>query len=223
MTQPTYRSIGDSSLIDLLDRLLETGVVATGDVVLGLADVDLARINLQLVLSTVDALMADDSGDVAALPTGAPPTPTSTPTSAATSAAPPAAEHPADPAKSTDGVASQRAGSARPEPPGSQSDPNLGGRSTPGSRTTDSPPQLPDRDRSDLGIGGLLVAVIEIVHRLLERQAIHRMERGSLTNDQIERLGEALMALDQRVNQLIEIFGTRSAPALPVTVAGIAH
>ena len=61
------------------------------------------------------------------------------------------------------------------------------------------------------------------MHRLLERQAIHRMERGSLTNDQIERLGEALMALDQRVNQLIEIFGTRSTSALPVTVAGIAN
>ena len=73
MTQPTYRSIGDSSLIDLLDRLLETGVVATGDVLLGLADVDLVRVNLQLVLGAVDTLMADDSGDAAALPTGATP------------------------------------------------------------------------------------------------------------------------------------------------------
>ncbi|HEU5270478.1 MAG TPA: gas vesicle protein K, partial [Jatrophihabitans sp.] len=82
---------------------------------------------------------------------------------------------------------------------------------------------LDSSDRSDLGVGGLLVAVIEIVHRLLERQAIHRMERGSLTSEQIERLGQALMALDQRVNQLIEIFNPHSAPASPVTVAGAAH
>ena len=64
------------------------------------------------------------------------------------------------------------------------------------------------------------MAVIEILHRLLERQAIHRMERGSLTSDQIERLGQALMALDQRINQLIEIFNPHSAPALPVAITG---
>jgi Gas vesicle protein K len=134
-----------------------------------------------------------------------------------------AAERPTDTGGPAEGAGSGRAGTSRPEPlAGTRFEPNFGGRSTAGSRPADSPP-LPDPNRSDLGIGGLLVAVIEIVHRLLERQAIHRMERGSLTNDQIERLGEALMALDQRVNQLIEIFGTRSTSALPVTVAGIAN
>jgi len=193
MPQPSRRTLGDSSLIDLLDRLVETGVVATGDVLLGLADVDLIRVNLQLVLGAVDTLMADDD----ALPTVQ---------LAASNAGPAAAATDADTAP----VAAQPKHAAQPRPAAQRT-------------VTPAPspaPALQPADRSDLGIGGLLVAVIEIVHRLLERQAIHRMERGSLTSDQIERLGQALQALDQRVNQLIEMFTTHSAPALPVTVTG---
>jgi len=214
MTQPAYRSIGDSSLIDLLDRLVETGVVATGDVLLGLADVDLVRVNLQLVLGAVDTLMDDrDDRDVAGLPAATAP-PTTEPSSATRNSA---ARNSAEPSSTARNSATRDPAQVAP---GVEvgADPAAAIRPTAG-----PPPQLPDPDRSDLGIGGLLVAVIEIVHRLLERQAIHRMERGSLTSDQIERLGEALMALDQRVSQLIEIFGTRSAPALPVTVAGAAN
>lgn len=198
MTQPRQRTIGDSSLIDLLDRLVETGVVATGDVLLGLADVDLIRVNLQLVLGAVDTLLADDD----ALPTVR--------LDAADAGSLGAAAHTdtAQPHRSVD-AQPNRSTDARPGP------------ATVAQRTT--PPALQPADRSDLGIGGLLVAVIEIVHRLLERQAIHRMERGSLTSDQVERLGQALQALDQRVNQLIEMFTTHSAPALPVTVTGAAH
>ena len=191
MTQPTQRTLGDSSLIDLLDRLVETGVVATGDVLLGLADVDLIRVNLRLVLGAVDTLMADDRPVAPWQPQQQ------------------IAQH--DPAQ---------------REPAARSQPATAAHDTPGpAPVTGTPPslRLDSPDRSDLGIGGLLVAVIEIVHRLLERQAIHRMERGSLTNDQVERLGQALMALDQRINQLIEIFNPHSVPALPVTVAGAGH
>jgi len=201
MTQPTRRTLGDSSLIDLLDRLVETGVVATGDVLLGLADVDLIRVNLQLVLGAVDTLMADDD-------------PPATPWQPQQQLA----QHRTAQRETTQHRTAQRESTqhrtAQREQTGVSGTPVAG---NPPSLRLDSP------DRSDLGIGGLLVAVIEIVHRLLERQAIHRMERGSLTNDQVERLGQALMALDQRINQLIEIFNPHSAPALPVTVAGVAH
>jgi len=209
MTQPTRRTLGDSSLIDLLDRLVETGVVATGDVLLGLADVDLIRVNLQLVLGAVDTLMADDD------PSAAPwqPQQQQLQTAQRDSPARPQPVALSQPATQREPAARSQPAAAAPETPGS------------GTPVAGNPPslRLDSPDRSDLGIGGLLVAVIEIVHRLLERQAIHRMERGSLTNDQVERLGQALMALDQRINQLIEIFNPHSAPALPVTVAGVAH
>ena len=47
------------SLVDLLDRLLGTGVVLAGDVVISLAGVDLVQIKLQALISSVRAEMAD--------------------------------------------------------------------------------------------------------------------------------------------------------------------
>jgi hypothetical protein len=204
------RSIGDSSLIDLLDRLVETGVVATGDVLLGLADVDLIRVNLQLVLGAVDTLHPEHEGR---------------PPSAAPDAhTPPAPRNPAlrspapsSPAASTPAPRSRPVTNTQPV-----TDPQPVSNAQTAQVTVPSL-RLDDPDRPDLGVGGLLVAVIEIVHRLIERQAIHRMERGSLTSDQIERLGQALMALDQRINQLVEIFTPHSAPAFPVAITGAAY
>ena len=49
------RSYGDGqiALVDLLDRLLGTGVVITGDVVISLAGVDLVLVRLNVLISSV--------------------------------------------------------------------------------------------------------------------------------------------------------------------------
>lgn len=47
------------SLVDLLDRLLGTGVVLAGDVVISLAGVDLVQVRLHALISSVRAEMAD--------------------------------------------------------------------------------------------------------------------------------------------------------------------
>jgi Gas vesicle protein len=49
---------GQVSLVDLLDRLLGTGVVLAGDIVISLADVDLVDIRLNALVTTVRADMA---------------------------------------------------------------------------------------------------------------------------------------------------------------------
>ncbi|MEU2612454.1 gas vesicle protein [Micromonospora sp. NPDC007271] len=46
------------ALVDLLDRVLATGVVITGDITLAIADVDLVRISLRALVASVDALAA---------------------------------------------------------------------------------------------------------------------------------------------------------------------
>ncbi|WP_371680925.1 gas vesicle protein [Streptomyces sp. NBC_01276] len=51
------------ALVDLLDRLLAGGVVITGDIVLSIADIDLVRISLRALITSVSSL-----GDSAALP-----------------------------------------------------------------------------------------------------------------------------------------------------------
>lgn len=43
----------------------------------------------------------------------------------------------------------------------------------------------------------------------MERQAIRRVDEGGLTDEQIERLGATLMALEQRMRELREHFGLR--------------
>ncbi|MDO8438223.1 MAG: gas vesicle protein [Nitrosomonadaceae bacterium] len=47
-----------SSLCELLDRVLNTGVVATGDIVISVAGVDLIYLNLQLLLTSVETARA---------------------------------------------------------------------------------------------------------------------------------------------------------------------
>ena len=44
------------ALVDLLDRVLATGVVVTGDITISIADVDLIRISLRALLSSVGTL-----------------------------------------------------------------------------------------------------------------------------------------------------------------------
>jgi hypothetical protein len=52
---------GDGTLVDLLDRLLAGGIVVTGDVILTVADIDLVRIRLLAVLSSIPTLMPAES------------------------------------------------------------------------------------------------------------------------------------------------------------------
>lgn len=57
---------------------------------------------------------------------------------------------------------------------------------------------------SGQGLGQVVVAVLEILRDLMERQAIRRMESGSLTPDEVERLGRSLLALDRQFAELRE-------------------
>jgi hypothetical protein len=57
------------------------------------------------------------------------------------------------------------------------------------------------------GLGRLVVAVLEVVAELLERQAIRRVAAGSLTDDEVERLGQALIALRGQFAELRTALG----------------
>jgi hypothetical protein len=47
------QAYGDIALVDLLDRLLGTGVVIAGDIVISLAGVDLVQVSLRALISSV--------------------------------------------------------------------------------------------------------------------------------------------------------------------------
>lgn len=63
-----------------------------------------------------------------------------------------------------------------------------------------------DPDEVEQGLVQLVLTIVELVRDLMERQAVRRIEAGSLTDDQIERLGETFVKLEARMEELKEVF-----------------
>src|SRR5256886_14531832 len=71
---------------------------------------------------------------------------------------------------------------------------------------------IPDRIAADSdivenGLAKLVLSIIELVRRLLEKQALRRMDAGNLSDAEIERLGAALMKLEEKMEELKRVFG----------------
>src|SRR5947209_14071629 len=64
-------------------------------------------------------------------------------------------------------------------------------------------------DNIEQGLARLVLSLIELLRRLLERQAIRRMEGGSLTDAKIEEMGQALMKLEIKIHEIAGMFGLR--------------
>jgi hypothetical protein len=56
-------------------------------------------------------------------------------------------------------------------------------------------------------VAQLVLTLVEFIRQLLERQSIRRMEAGTLTDDQIEDVGRALMQLEETVRDIAGKFG----------------
>lgn len=63
----------------------------------------------------------------------------------------------------------------------------------------------------DQGLAKLVLSLIELLRQLLERQAIRRMEGGSLSDEQVESMGSALMKLETKIREMTEQFGLTPA------------
>ena len=84
---------------------------------------------------------------------------------------------------------------------------NVGGQSPVGealSRHIDVNPES-----VEVGLARLVLTVIELLRRLLERQALRRIEGGSLADEEIERLGETFMNLEKRMHEVAAAFGLK--------------
>src|SRR5688572_17475181 len=64
-----------------------------------------------------------------------------------------------------------------------------------------------DPDDVERGLAGLVLTLVEFLRQVLERQAIRRMEGGSLSDDEVERVGLALMRLEQKIGEIAKQFG----------------
>jgi len=64
-----------------------------------------------------------------------------------------------------------------------------------------------DPDEVQRSVAQLVLTLVEFVRKLLERQAIRRMEAGTLTDQQTEDVGRALMKLEETVSDIATKFG----------------
>ena len=64
-----------------------------------------------------------------------------------------------------------------------------------------------DPERVERGLAQLVLTIVELLRQIMERQALRRIDGGTLSDEQVERLGRTFMELDQRMAQLRDEFG----------------
>jgi len=64
-----------------------------------------------------------------------------------------------------------------------------------------------DPENLERGLAQLVMTIVELLRQLMERQALRRIDGGTLSADQVERLGQTFMELDKRMAELREEFG----------------
>ena len=79
-------------------------------------------------------------------------------------------------------------------------------------RTAGASGTLPRRINADeknieKDLAKLVLSVVDLVRQLMERQAVRRVNAGSLSEDEVERMGETFLKLDKRMTELRTAFG----------------
>ena len=107
------------------------------------------------------------------------------------------------------GVAGARPEGRPPAAPGSGSQPpgSAAGARAGGARLGEGGRVNLDPESTRNGVAQLVLALVKFLHELLERQAVRRMEAGSLSDEEIERLGVALMKQAEELTRLAKEFG----------------
>lgn len=64
-------------------------------------------------------------------------------------------------------------------------------------------------ERSDQGLAKLVLTLVELLRRVMEHEALRRIDGGTLSEEEIERMGEAFLQLDNKMTEMREIFGLK--------------
>jgi len=64
-----------------------------------------------------------------------------------------------------------------------------------------------DPESVEKGLVSLVLTIVELLRQLMERQALRRVDQGTLSDDQIEKIGWTLMSLEQKMAELRDHFG----------------
>lgn len=190
MTDSDLFSDDRLDLGDLLNHVLDKGVVLHGDVLLSVADIDLVRLNIGLLLAAVETSLQK--------------APRRTQGSLATVLGPP------DFSGNTGRKLAGEPGAPAALPVESRRPSPLTGDVELNEVATSLPERInADPEKVENGLARLVLTLIEVLRKVLEHQAVRRMEGGSLSEEEVERLGLALLRLNDRMQDMKGIFGLK--------------
>ena len=171
-------------LAEVLSHVLDKGVVLRGEVMLAVADIDLIKLDLGLLLTAVETAMRRPTRP------GGPAHP-----------AIPGGRVPFESRPSSGSTMESQVVESLPAP----KDVPV----TPLEAVAEAlPPRLnTDPDKVENGLAKLVLTLIEVLRKVLEHQAVRRMEGGHLSDAEIEKLGVALLRLNDRMQEMKGIFG----------------
>ena len=180
------------TILELLDRLLDKGVVVKGEVLLSVADIDLVYLNLGLLLSSVKtvekAARKGNNGKTTLI-------------SWETSTQGEFLDEPqiefGKEVSESKGGNGETAAMALP----SIIDHGL--------QPIFKPKTNIDPKNVEKGLTKLVLTLVDLIRKLMEKQAVRRMEGGFLTAGEIERMGNAFLLLDEKMEQLKKVFGLK--------------
>ena len=66
-------------------------------------------------------------------------------------------------------------------------------------------------DNVEQGLAKLVLTVIELLRKLMENQALRRIERGTVTDEETERMGDTFMKLEAKMIEMREIFNLKES------------
>lgn len=153
------------SLVEVLDRVIDKGVVVNGEVLLRVAEVDLVFVGLRLLVTSVARAEALHGGRMT-------PRPRTT--------------------------AADRADLARLQEELARVEKQL-----PTVLAADEPATV------ERGIGKLVLTLVELLRQLLEREAVRRIDQGTLTRTETDKLALTFRLLARKVEELKATFGIR--------------
>jgi Gas vesicle protein K len=66
-----------------------------------------------------------------------------------------------------------------------------------------------DSGQVEQGLAKLVLTIVELLRQLMERQAMRRVDSNTLSDDQLEELGLTLMRLEEKMDELLDIFSLK--------------
>jgi hypothetical protein len=190
------------SLLELLDRLLDKGVMVKGEILLSVADIDLVYLNLGLLLSSVKTIENATERNI----------------QRETEVI---SQQPSSQGEFLNVPRLEEESKERVSIPLYQED---GRHSSTSKKTRDttlpsamsSEPKKVSRARKNVdhknvekGLVKLVLTLVDLIRKLMEKQAIRRIEDGQLSDREIEDLGNTFFLLDEKMGELKRKFGLK--------------